>query len=128
MTKRGRGSRIVGEWFAVALPCPRCGGATEARTSAPQQVGLPWADEPGTLVEWRCGHAMEECTGPTVEETQAARAKLVPDRARPLTPAQAAPGQTYTCTSCGAVWGRALLRCPVDQGAIVPTTTLRRSA
>lgn len=129
MTKRGAGrpKRIVGEWFAVALPCPRCGGSTEARTSAPQQVGLPWADEPQAQVEWRCAKAMEECTGPTLDETQAARARLAPDRARALTPASA-PGQTYTCTSCGAVWGRALLRCPVDQGAIVPSETLRRSA
>lgn len=130
MTKRGAGkaARVVGEWFAAALPCPRCGGATEARTNAPKQVGLPWADEAPSQVEWRCVRAMHECTGPTLEEMQEARTRLVPDRARALTPAAAVAGQTYTCTACGAVWGRALLRCPVDQGAILPTATLRRSA
>jgi len=118
----------VGEWFAVALPCPRCGGPTEARTSAPKQVGLPWAAEPGDRLEWRCGRAMADCTGPTIEETHAARARLTPDRARALGRDVPASAETYTCTTCGAVWGRALLRCPVDQGAIVPSASLRRSA
>jgi predicted RNA-binding Zn-ribbon protein involved in translation (DUF1610 family) len=132
MTKRAasRDPMVVGEWFAVAPPCPRCGGATEARTSAPRQVGLPWASEPPPRVEWRCGRALAECTGPTLEETQSARSRLSPDRARALgrdAPA-AARGGTFTCTTCGAVWGRALLRCPVDQGAMVPTASLRRSA
>lgn len=135
MTKRAatRDPMVVGEWFAVALPCPRCGGASEARTSAPRQVGLPWASEPPPRVEWRCGRALAECTGPTLEETHAARARLVPDRPRALgrdvvAAPSAAEGGTFTCTTCGAVWGRALLRCPVDQGAIVPSASLRRSA
>ena len=130
MTKRAAGksgSRIVGEWFAVALSCPRCAGPTEARTSSPRQVGLPWAEETPTLTEWRCRRPLGECTGPTLDEVQAARGRLVPDRARALAPTSVA-GETYTCTTCGAVWGRALLRCPVDQGAIVPTAALRRSA
>jgi hypothetical protein len=119
---------VVGEWFAVALPCPRCGGPSEARTSAPKQVGLPWAAEAPARTEWRCGKAISECTGPTIEETHDNRDRLVPDRARALGRDAAAAGETYTCTSCGAVWGRALLRCPVDQGAIVPSASLRRSA
>jgi len=101
------------------------------RRSVPRQVGLPWANEPGDVVEWRCVRGLEECTGPTAEETRGVAARLGADRARPLSPAAervAAAGQTWTCRSCGAVWGRALLRCPIDEGAIVPTETLRRSA
>ena len=127
MSKRASNvPRIVGEWARVTAPCPRCGGLTEARRSLARQVGLPWAAEPEAVVEWRCVRGLDECTGPTLEETRAAVARLEPDRARAL--AAGSGAQTWTCRSCGAVWGRALPRCPVDEGEVVPTESVRRSA
>lgn len=129
MARRASGpeERFVGEWLAVAMPCPRCGGQTRARTSGPRQLGMPWAEDSGTTTEWRCLRPLDQCTGPTAQETLDHAGRILPlaDRPRRID----ALGPTLlTCTFCGAEWGRALARCPIDQGPLVATGAIRRIA
>lgn len=132
MARRASGSeeRFVGDWFPVSMPCPRCGGQTRARTSGPRQLALPWAEDSGqgSTIEWRCARSLDQCTGPTAQETLDHAARLVPPLDRPRRIDAFGPAAILTCTLCGAQWGRALARCPIDQGTLVATGGIRRIA
>jgi hypothetical protein len=89
---------------------------------------MPWAADSGTTTEWRCVRPLDQCTGPTAQETLDRAALLVPPSDRPRRIDAFGPTTILTCTLCGAQWGCALARCPIDHGSLVATGAIRRIA